>query len=322
MNLADLKVFVGVARYQSLAGAAAHLHLTPSAISKALKRLEESLGSELFDRSSRQLALNHAGHRLVERARLLLALAEQARADLQGEGAAIDCRIGGPAVLLWRDGPRLARALAAHPAATLRLQAMFEDDALAALARGEIGAAIVTSAVTEGRGPVWSPDWTGVPLGPLVLHLVAGAGHPLAARGRRRTREGACRASTAEVLAHPFVCPTRSLFCGEQRGARSDGWRDDALPRTIRYWTDDLQLLLAFVRSGDALAYLPQAALAEPGLVRIEVEDCPFTCGETAWLVWNARTAPQWLRRLAAAVQTPEPDSSAKPTRIAHQEMI
>jgi DNA-binding transcriptional LysR family regulator len=62
-------------------------------------------------------------------------------------------------------------------------------------------------------------------------------------------------------------------------GARSDGWRDDVLPRRIRYWTDDLQLLLSFVRSGSgsALAYLPEAATGERDLVRLQVTDCPFT---------------------------------------------
>jgi ABC-type phosphate/phosphonate transport system substrate-binding protein len=36
---------------------------------------------------------------------------------------------------------------------------MFEDEALAALARGDINAAIVTSDVIEGRGEHWSEEW-------------------------------------------------------------------------------------------------------------------------------------------------------------------
>jgi DNA-binding transcriptional LysR family regulator len=302
MNLADLRVFVAVARRQSLAAAADTLHLTPSAVSKALRRLEENLGSDLFDRSGRQLALNAGGARLLERAQVLLALAEQARADLQGAQAAPDCRIGGPAVLLWREGRRIAAALAGHADATLHLQAMFEDDALAALARGELSAAVVTGAVTEGRGRTWSADWECAALDPLVLHLVAGPTHPLVA-GRTPRRKGVHRATLKQVLSHPFACPTRSLFCGAQRGTRSDGWRDDELPRAIRYWTDDLQLLLALVRGGEALAYLPDFALAEPGLVRVQVSDCAFTCAEECWLVWDRRTAPGWLTHMAAGLR-------------------
>ena len=99
MNLPDLRVFTVVARHDSLHAAAEELHLTPSAISKALKRLEEELGLPLFDRSTRQLVLNERGALLLDRARTLLDLEEQARIDLQGERAEMDCRIGGPAVL-------------------------------------------------------------------------------------------------------------------------------------------------------------------------------------------------------------------------------
>ena len=311
MNLSDLRIFLAVARGRSVVAAAAELHLTPSAVSKALRRLEDDLGCALFDRTTRQLVLNAGGDRLVERAQLLLALAEGARADVRGDAAPVDCRIGGPAVLLWDAGPRIARALAAHTGATLRLEALFEDAALGALARGEIGAAVVTGAVTDGRGPVWSADWDTAPLGALVLHLVAGRTHPLVA-AHGTGADGACHVPVAQVLVHDFVCPTRSLFCGEGRGGRSDGWRDDALPRRIRYWTDDLHLLSTFVRGGAALAYLPQAALADGEVVPIHLDDCPFTCGETSWLVWDRRTAPGWLVRLAAALAA---DAAPMPRR-------
>jgi DNA-binding transcriptional LysR family regulator len=298
MNLGDLRIFLAVAMRRSLVSAAGQLHLTPSAVSKAIRRLEEDLATELFDRSSRHLVLNGPGTRLVERARALLALAEQARADLQGADAAPECRVAGPAVLLWRDAPRIARALAAYAHATLHANAMFEGDALRALARGEASLAVVTGAVIDGKDEAWSADWDKVPLGPLALHLVAGAQHPLAAHAAA----GRCEASVDAVLAHPFACPVRSLFCGQDRGARSDGWRDDAYPRNIRYWTDDLQLLLAFVRGGDALAYLPDFALAEPGLVHVHVGDASVGCAEDGWLVWNRHTAPEWLAGVAGAV--------------------
>lgn len=297
MNLSDLRVFLAVADEESLVAAASRLHLTPSAVSKAIRRLEDSLDIELFDRSARTLVLNTSGARLVGRARELLSLAEQARADIQGRDADAECRIAGPAVLLWRDGPRVAAALSDHVRATLRFSAMFEEEALDALANGEAGVAIVTSAVLDGKGREWSPDWDKLALGPMVLALAAGASHPLAARGGGAGQ--ACQATLDDVLSYPFVCPTRSLFCGERRGTRSDGWRDDAFPRTIRYWTDDLQLLLAFVRSGEALAYLPEFALAESGMVRIDVAGNHAGCSEEAWMVWNRRTAPAWLATLA-----------------------
>lgn len=297
MNLTDLRVFAAVARQPSLAAAASELHLTPSAVSKALRRLEEGLETALFDRSAKQLVLNDSGRRLLERARTLLALAEQARADVMGQRSTLDCRLGGPALLLWRHGGPVAEALRHWPDATLRMQAMFEDDALAALARGDINGAMVTGAAIEGRGAHWSAAWEATPLGQLSMQLVAGKDHPLVRHGR--ARHGVIETDSAQVLAHDFACPPHSLLCGVQRGARSDGWRDDQLPRRIRYLTDDLQLLLGFVKRGEALAYLPDFALDDPALVRIHVRDCAFRCTEQAWLVWDRGHAAHWQGRLA-----------------------
>ena len=293
MNLTDLRVFTVVARHDSLYAAAEELHLTPSAVSKALRRLEEELGLPLFDRSTRQLVLNERGLLLLERARTLLDLAEQARIDLQGERADMDCRIGGPAVLLWRHGGGLATGLQPYPAARLHLRPLFEGEALAALARGELHAALVTQEALDS--PHWSPQWEASDLGELSLSVIAASRHPLARKGRKPVQ-------AVDVLDHPFASPARSLFCGVARGSRSDGWRDDLLPRTIRYWADDLQVLLGFVREGRALAYLPDVAAGEHGLVGIPVVDLGFSSTEQVRLVWNPQRAPRWMRELAASL--------------------
>jgi DNA-binding transcriptional LysR family regulator len=302
MNLVDLRIFVSAASRPSLAAAALEMHLTPSAVSKALRRLEENLGTPLFDRSAKLLVLNDAGRRLLGRAQHLLALADQARCDVMGERAQVDCRLGGPPILLWRHGDGVAQALNAYPEATVRLTTMFEDEALAALARGDINVAIVTGAAIEGRGQHWSPEWEATPLGALSLHLVAHRNHPLV----RQATKGAVLAEA--VLQHDFASPTRSMFCGEQRGSHSDGWRDDRLPRRIRYWTDDLHLLVGFVNSGAALAYLPDFAAEEPDLVKIDVKDSSFECNEHVWLVWNRVNAGEWQKRLAGELSHADSD--------------
>lgn len=124
---------------------------------------------------------------------------------------------------------------------------------------------------------------------------------------------------TAQVLAHAFAAPSRSMFCGLERGARADGWRDDALPRRIRFWLDDLQLLIALVRSGQALAYLPDFALAEAGLTRLRVSDCPYECVEDCFLVWRPASASGWQQQLVdelvREVQVAPAAPKARPSR-------
>jgi DNA-binding transcriptional LysR family regulator len=299
MNLTDLRIFVSAARRPTLAAAALELHLTPSAVSKALRRLEDSLGTPLFDRAARQLALNGNGRRLLARAQPLLALADQTRADIMGVNAQLACRIGGPPALLWRQGPRVADALADYLHASLRLQPLFEDEALTVLAAGDIDAAIVTGVAVAARAQHWPGSWVATPIGELQVQLVAHRAHALALLAAR----GAV--SAQQVLEHDFASPTRSLFCGEQRGSRSDGWRDDLLPRRIRYWSDDVHLLLGFVRAGDALAYLPDDALDDPELVAIDLRENDATCREQVWLVFDGASAGDWLTALAQALSRP-----------------
>jgi LysR family glycine cleavage system transcriptional activator len=60
-SLNALHAFVVTARAGSVAAAAKELHVTPSAVSHQIKRLEESLGVRLLQRSNRRLTLTEIG---------------------------------------------------------------------------------------------------------------------------------------------------------------------------------------------------------------------------------------------------------------------
>lgn len=225
----------------------------------------------------------------------MLALAEQARLDVMGERGAIDGRIAGPALLLWRHADTLAAALDAYPQASLRLQAVFEDAALAALARGDCHAALVTQDAIAQRGADWPASWRSMPLGSMRMLLAAGRGHVLA-RGVPAA-SASVRCDMQDVLPHAFASPAHSLLCGEERGRHADGWRGVA-GRTIRYWSDDVQVLLGYVQSGRALAYLPDFALGAHDLLQVELAGS-VDCSEQVLLVWDGVLAGQWLHAVA-----------------------
>lgn len=291
MDIADLRSFLVIARHANLRAAADELHQTPSALSKAVKRLEASLATPVFDRVGKAIRLNTAGERLRERALALVALADQTEAEFRGVSLRSHCRLLAPAVLQWGFGAALASRLSAQqPLASLAFVTLFEDAALAALARGEGDLALVTGVALGAALPA---GLQARPWGEIRMQLAAGAVHPLASR---------TEVATAEVLQHDFACPQHSMFCGLERGSRADGWRDDRLPRRIRFWLDDLQLLISLVRSGQALAYLPDFALAQQGdLVRLSVPDCPYECVEQVHLAWRPATAPGWLAAVAGS---------------------
>ncbi|HEY2071135.1 MAG TPA: LysR family transcriptional regulator [Rhizomicrobium sp.] len=120
----DFRVFTAIAREGSYTRAAAELHLTQSAVSRRVTRLEQALGARLFDRSARGAALTDEGVRLLNHAKgaeLMLARAvESVRESVE--------RVDGECKLIMGDGlgsywmpPYLAPLLERNPAITLRL---------------------------------------------------------------------------------------------------------------------------------------------------------------------------------------------------------
>lgn len=85
ISLADLRVFLEVAKLLSVTGAGGVLGMPKSAVSKALTRLEGQLGVRLLERSSRRVALTSAGELLSVKAEALLGEAEFLVDSLRGE---------------------------------------------------------------------------------------------------------------------------------------------------------------------------------------------------------------------------------------------
>ena len=302
MNFSDLRMFVAVTQHANLQDAAQNMNVTSSALSKAIRRLEGDLGAPLFDRSGKSLKLNFGGQRLLDRALAILHLAEQAQAEFEGAEFKVRCKIAAPALLQWRFGTVIAQILSERYAdSSLTLRPAYEDEAFDALLRGEVDFAIVTNdAFNITRD---TSAYEAIPLGTMTMQLAAGRGHPLVRQADTKKPQGSVQVTTEKVLRHDFACPTRSMFCGLQQGKHSDGWHDAELPRRIRYWVDDLQVLLSLVQSDQALAYLPEFALKEYNLIKIQVTDCPFQCTASAHLVWRPVTAAGWQTVVVDAIK-------------------
>ncbi len=67
MDIKEMKYFVEVCRYNSILKASQKLYITQQALSKAMKKLEFSLGVELFTRSTNSISLTQEGEYLYEK---------------------------------------------------------------------------------------------------------------------------------------------------------------------------------------------------------------------------------------------------------------
>ncbi|MBC3881921.1 hypothetical protein H8K35_10465 [Undibacterium sp. LX40W] len=64
------------------------------------------------------------------------------------------------------------------------------------------------------------------------MKLCASTAHPLSAHLSVQSRKkNSIKLKMNDVLAYDFASPDRSLFCGIDRGVRSDGWKDQQVPR-------------------------------------------------------------------------------------------
>lgn len=134
-----LRSFVVVAQEGSFTRAATRLHLTQSAVSAHLRRLEEQAGAPLVTRTTRSLALTPDGEVLLGYARAILALNRDARARLDHSSNEGVVRIG-----LSDDfaQPRVMQRLHAfglrHPGLTVDLTVGIPGTLLHAMDRGQL----------------------------------------------------------------------------------------------------------------------------------------------------------------------------------------
>jgi LysR family glycine cleavage system transcriptional activator len=129
-SLRAVAAFEAAARYESFSKAAEELNLTHSAISHAIRSLEQRLGAQLFLRVGRRVSLTHEGANLVKRVRASLALLTDAM-DRRPQLGRSRLSIGADAgVALRLIAPRLCVFKALHPEIDIDLRSVASAAAL------------------------------------------------------------------------------------------------------------------------------------------------------------------------------------------------
>ena len=256
MDLRKLEIFIAVAQLKSFSGAALALHMAQPAVSIAVRKLEESLNTQLFDRSGRKVELTAEGHNLLGRAQHILAEVEDLNRSMGAMNDLLEgeLRIACPSMLATYFLPDLlSEFLTTHPglkasvtqAGTTRVEQMLLEDDI------ELG-------VTTFQD---SPNLADLELVPLLneqMVLCVSDQHPWSQR--RRIDITDLQGSPMVVYESGYFIRTRlDQLCAE-RDVRPD----------FRLQSNFLPLLLKMVRQGmGATVGLKIMTDEEPGIVGI-----------------------------------------------------
>ncbi|TKB02861.1 LysR family transcriptional regulator [Alteromonas portus] len=297
MDIEDLRKFIVVAQHENLNKASMHLSVTTGALSKVVKRIEQKLESQLFDRVGKHIRLNQRGNKFLLYATHLVHEADQALSEFRGNTALYNITVSGPSLLLQYCLPTLlAKPSSVQDRFHININACWEGKALESISRGGSDVAIATSFAMEEREQ--DPSLHRISLGSSTYVVVAAKNHPAVAEAKNGTL------TSQSLYAYAFACPDVSPFCGIKRGIGSDGWRDDKVPRSIHYRCNDFGTLLSIVRQGLALAYVPDFIPKSHDLTCVSVSDYDFCHEEHFELIYKPSMASGWLNRFVDSVKS------------------
>ncbi|PIE08712.1 MAG: LysR family transcriptional regulator [Rhodobacterales bacterium] len=153
LDMTALRAFATTADAGGVTRAAGLLHLTQSAVSMQLKRLEESLGRKLFERTGRNLDLTADGEQLLGYARRILAINDEVWSRFTGAAFEGEVVLGVPHDVVYPAlPPVLKRFHADFPRMKVTLVSSFTERLEVMFARGEADVILTTESGVQPGG--------------------------------------------------------------------------------------------------------------------------------------------------------------------------
>lgn len=172
-TLRQLEVFLAVAHHNNITRAAEEMAMSQSAVSGALKELEDQFDIRLFDRIGKRLQINELGRLLQPRAEALLDRAQALQQELQQHQAVGQLKIGATLTIGNYLAVRLmAQYMKEHPEARLDLQIANTTEITNRVANFELDIGLI-------EGEVLHPDLEVIPWREDQLIVFCAPDHPL-----------------------------------------------------------------------------------------------------------------------------------------------
>lgn len=243
VEIRQLRAVEAVARLRHFTRAAEELHVAQSALSHQIRKLEQELGTALFERTSRRVTPTDAGRAVAARARRVLAEVEGARAEVDELRGVLRGRIWIGALLPTSDldiPGLLAGFSRAHPGVEVALREGIAADMLAHVAADELDAAFCLLA------------------GELSAELAAErlADEEVVAAFAPDRAPAAPHVGADELARHAIVAPRRGSAITSALGRL---FADAGLPLRLALESGDPFLLRSLAARGFATAILPRS---------------------------------------------------------------
>jgi DNA-binding transcriptional LysR family regulator len=288
MEFRPLRAFVEVVRQGGFSQAAPILLTTQSSVSKAVKQLEDELGSPLLNRTGHRCQLTPVGEIVYRRGVKLLAERDDLLAEIDDTRAA---RRGGLRIGLppFMDGDAFAAAIAEfrshHPSVEIRLFEEPTEQLEQKLRSGEADLAVMALPISAEF------DWQPFCVEPLVALLPSN--HPCAARPEL---------SLAALNETPFILPDRDAALNHVvlEASRRAGFEPE-----IAAHTSQIALMIKLVSIGLGAGFLTRAVAARQlPAMNGSVAICEIDLALRTALAWRRDTylssaALAWLTILA-----------------------
>lgn len=282
LNYNHLRYFWAVAQDGNLTRTAERLNVSQSALSIQIRKLEDRLGHQLFERRGRRLHLTEAGRIALDHADAIFATGQELLGTLRETGATRQAlRVGALATLSRNFQISFLRPLLGRDDIDIVLRSGSPADLLAGLQ------ALTLDVVLTNQPP------TSDALSPFIAHKLSEQpisliGAPALLRGQHGV--------AALIAAHPVILPT----IGSSIRAGFDALADRLAVRPqIAAEVDDIAMMRLLAREGFALAVLPPIAVRDELAAGTLVEAASLDgLVETFFAVTTGRRFPNPIIRL------------------------
>jgi DNA-binding transcriptional LysR family regulator len=265
MELYQLRQFVAVADTGSFTKGAARVCVSQPALSAAIAKLEEELGTRLLDRRRTAVAPTVAGRKFLARAKMILQACGEAKAELRSLHQPEILRMGVLNTLPTVHIARIVEAFkAAHPEASVQLMDGNREALEERLSQGKIDVAITTLMDVEAY-----PNSLALFSEPYVL--VVGQKHRFA---------DLPSVSLADLDSEPLISRTH---CETYRQT-TELMLSRGIKTRVAYRTDQDDRVLGLVAAGLGVALMPSVYDAV-GIVKLSVRD--FAAERMIGLKWR-----------------------------------